>query len=48
MSEPTIHHWTASDGVNLAWRELGEGAPVVVLHGLFSDANVNWTAQIAF
>jgi pimeloyl-ACP methyl ester carboxylesterase len=42
VSEPTIHHWTASDGVNLAWRELGEGAPVVLLHGLFSDANVNW------
>lgn len=42
MSEPTIHYWTASDGVELAYRELGEGRTVVLLHGLFSDANVNW------
>jgi pimeloyl-ACP methyl ester carboxylesterase len=42
VSEPTIHYWTASDGVELAYRELGEGRPVVLLHGLFSDANVNW------
>jgi pimeloyl-ACP methyl ester carboxylesterase len=42
MSEPTIHYWTASDGVELAYRELGEGRPVVLLHGLFSDANINW------
>jgi pimeloyl-ACP methyl ester carboxylesterase len=42
MSEPSIHYWTASDGVQLAWRETGEGRPVILLHGLFSDANVNW------
>jgi pimeloyl-ACP methyl ester carboxylesterase len=36
------HHWTASDGVDLAWRELGEGRPVILLHGLFSDAHMNW------
>ena len=42
MSEPTIHHWTASDGIDLAWRELGEGLPVLLLHGLFSDGVVNW------
>jgi len=40
--EPTIHHWTASDGIELAWREMGEGAAVVLLHGLFSDGVVNW------
>jgi len=32
----------ARDGVQLAWRETGEGAPVVLLHGLFSSAEVNW------
>jgi len=32
----------ARDGVRLAWREMGEGAPVVLLHGLFSSAEVNW------
>jgi pimeloyl-ACP methyl ester carboxylesterase len=37
-----VHYWTASDGVRLAYREHGDGRPVVLLHGLFSDANVNW------
>ena len=36
------HHWSASDGVKLAWRELGQGRPVILLHGLFSDAQMNW------
>lgn len=36
------HRWTASDGVGLAFREVGEGRPVVLVHGLFSDANTNW------
>jgi pimeloyl-ACP methyl ester carboxylesterase len=36
------HFWTASDGVRLAYHELGEGRPVVLLHGLFSDAETNW------
>jgi pimeloyl-ACP methyl ester carboxylesterase len=42
MMEPALHHWNASDGVQLAFRELGQGKPVILLHGLFSDANVNW------
>ncbi len=42
MTEPTIHHWTASDGVDLAYRELGEGRAVVLVHGLFSDGVTNW------
>ena len=42
MSEPSVTRWTASDGVELAYHELGEGRPVVLLHGLFSDANMNW------
>jgi len=41
MDVPT-HYWNASDGVKLAWREVGAGWPVVLLHGLFSDANTNW------
>jgi pimeloyl-ACP methyl ester carboxylesterase len=39
---PTTHHWTASDGVDLAWHVLGEGRPVILIHGLFSDAHLNW------
>jgi pimeloyl-ACP methyl ester carboxylesterase len=42
MTEAAIHRWTASDGIELAWRELGEGSPVILLHGLFSDGNTNW------
>ncbi|TPG43050.1 alpha/beta hydrolase [Sphingomonas koreensis] len=30
------------DGVKLAWREVGQGRPVVLLHGYFSNAEVNW------
>ena len=42
MTEATVHKWTASDGVELAWHEMGQGRPVILLHGLFSDANMNW------
>jgi pimeloyl-ACP methyl ester carboxylesterase len=42
MSEPAVHYWNASDGVQLAYRELGQGRPVILLHGLFSDSFVNW------
>jgi pimeloyl-ACP methyl ester carboxylesterase len=30
------------DGTRIAWRELGEGRPVVLIHGYFSDAETNW------
>jgi pimeloyl-ACP methyl ester carboxylesterase len=42
--ETTTHSFTAADGVRLAWHELGEGgaSPVVLLHGLFSNADMNW------
>jgi len=36
------HFFEAPDGVRLAWHELGEGRPVVLLHGLFSNAETNW------
>lgn len=36
------HTFAAPDGVELAWHETGEGRPVVLLHGLFSDAETNW------
>ena len=36
------HHFAASDGIALAWHEQGEGKPVMLLHGLFSDADTNW------
>lgn len=36
------NEFVAPDGVTLAWHELGEGRPVVLLHGLFSNADTNW------
>lgn len=30
------------DGARIAWREMGEGRPVVLIHGYFSTAEVNW------
>jgi pimeloyl-ACP methyl ester carboxylesterase len=40
--KPQLHHFTAPDGQRLAWHELGEGRPVLLLHGLFSNADINW------
>jgi pimeloyl-ACP methyl ester carboxylesterase len=37
-----MNRWTASDGVELAFHEMGGGSPVILLHGLFSDAQMNW------
>ena len=42
MTDMATHYWTASDGIQLAWREIGQGRPVILLHGLFSDAQMNW------
>ena len=37
-----VQFFEARDGVRLAWRELGAGRPLLLLHGLFSNAQVNW------
>jgi pimeloyl-ACP methyl ester carboxylesterase len=42
MSEPQVRYWKASVGIELAFHEMGEGRAVVLLHGLFSDAVMNW------
>jgi pimeloyl-ACP methyl ester carboxylesterase len=36
------HSFKASDGVQIAWRETGEGRPLILVHGYFSDADTNW------
>lgn len=42
-SSPTEPQFFDSfDGTRLAWRELGSGRPVVLIHGYFSNAEVNW------
>ena len=42
MMDAATPRFTAPDGVELAWHEIGEGRPVLLLHGLFSDAETNW------
>jgi pimeloyl-ACP methyl ester carboxylesterase len=42
MTDSAVRYWTASDGITLAVHETGAGQPVILLHGLFSDAHTNW------
>lgn len=42
MTEPVIETVIARDGTKLAVHRMGAGKPLVLLHGLFSDATVNW------
>ncbi|MEM7779161.1 MAG: alpha/beta fold hydrolase [Pseudomonadota bacterium] len=35
-------HFNSFDGTRLATHRTGEGRPVVLLHGLFSSAHMNW------
>jgi len=36
------HRFASFDGAELAWHEMGGGRPVVLIHGYFSNAQVNW------
>ncbi|KQR87996.1 alpha/beta fold hydrolase [Sphingomonas sp. Leaf343] len=42
MASSPTDYFESFDGVRIAWRELGEGRPVVLIHGYFSDAATNW------
>jgi pimeloyl-ACP methyl ester carboxylesterase len=37
-----VQYFQGRDGVRLAYREMGEGRPLVLIHGYFSTAMVNW------
>jgi pimeloyl-ACP methyl ester carboxylesterase len=42
-SSPTEpHYFDSYDGTRIAWREMGEGRPLLLIHGYFSTASVNW------
>lgn len=43
-SSQTEHRFAAFDGAELVWYELGDAhaRPLLLLHGLFSDADTNW------
>ena len=36
------NYFAASDGVQIAWHETGDGRPLILIHGYFSDADTNW------
>lgn len=39
---PAPQHFRGADGADLVYREVGAGRPVVLVHGYFSTAYVNW------
>ena len=39
---PTQHRFASFDGTEIAWTEVGQGRPLILLHGLFSSAETNW------
>jgi pimeloyl-ACP methyl ester carboxylesterase len=41
MADPPVHRFPAHDGLDLAYRELGDGRPVVLLHG-FTSSSSQW------
>lgn len=42
MSSAVTEHFASFDGTRLALHRVGEGRPFVLLHGLFSSADMNW------
>lgn len=42
VTDLAVHHFSGLDGLDLVWREMGEGRPLVLLHGFSSSAIVNW------
>ena len=42
MSDITAEFFESFDGTRLAIHRRGEGAPVILLHGLFSSSQMNW------
>ncbi|MEL7190319.1 MAG: alpha/beta fold hydrolase [Pseudomonadota bacterium] len=42
VTEMHSAHFPSFDGTQLAFHRSGEGRPVVMLHGLFSSAHMNW------
>lgn len=42
MIDLPVQYFQGRDGARLAYREQGEGRPLVLIHGYFSTARVNW------
>jgi pimeloyl-ACP methyl ester carboxylesterase len=44
MTEPPTHRFRARDGAELAYREIGDGRPFVLLHG-FTGSGLQWVSH---
>jgi pimeloyl-ACP methyl ester carboxylesterase len=42
MADLPVRRFLGRDGTELAYREIGDGRPLVLIHGFFSTATVNW------
>jgi pimeloyl-ACP methyl ester carboxylesterase len=42
MPDVPVQYFAGRDGAKLAYREVGQGRPVVLIHGYFSNAMTNW------
>jgi pimeloyl-ACP methyl ester carboxylesterase len=42
MADLPVQYFAGRDGAKLAYREVGQGRPVVLIHGYFSNAVTNW------
>ncbi len=42
MTDYSTDYFDSFDGTRIAWHEIGEGRPVVLIHGYLSDAKTNW------
>jgi pimeloyl-ACP methyl ester carboxylesterase len=38
----SVKHFRGRDGLELAYHEMGTGRPLVLIHGFFSTATINW------
>ena len=47
MTDLAVQRFRSRDGVELAWREIGDGQPVVLLHGLMGSGTLMADSRLA-
>ena len=46
MSDPHYDRFTSHDGTGIAYRVVGSGAPVVLVHGFSVGSEINWATHV--